>query len=196
MKAGCCLLPPNMGLLLKGDPSAFSSGFYCTKRAEQHSNSDCTLPSSSPTLLYALGAISAGKRQALASKQFVVLKFGHFWPMFRKREAPSTGRTMDGAAPFWHTHSPCPQALESLCPLWFSSFLKLQLTKESHCNLRNPALRQGSERAAYLLQLLQPRVVVSQPHFSVKCSAGYMLQTEISTFSQLELNSHQKQTTN
>lgn len=99
-KAGCCLLPPNMGLLLKGDPSAFSSGFYCTKRAEQHSNSDCTLPSSSPTLLYALGAISAGKRQALASKQFVVLKFGHFWPMFRKREAPSTGRTMDRAAPF------------------------------------------------------------------------------------------------
>lgn len=100
-KAGCCLLPPNMGLLLKGDPSAFSSGFYCTKRAEQNSNSDCTLPSSSPTLLYALGAISAGKRQALDSKQFVVLKFGHFWPMFRKREAPSTGRTMDRAAPFW-----------------------------------------------------------------------------------------------
>lgn len=100
MGAACYL--QNMGFLLKGDPSVFSSGFYCTKGAEQHSNCDRTLPSPSPTLLYALGAISVGKRQALDSKQFVVLKFWRFWPMFAKRETPSTGRTMDRAAPFWH----------------------------------------------------------------------------------------------
>lgn len=103
-KAGCCLLPPNMGLLLKGDPSAFSSGFYCTKRAEQNSNSDCTLPSSSPTLLYALGAISAGKRQALDSKQFVVLKFGHFWPMFRKRGPQYRQDDGSSSSLLTHTH--------------------------------------------------------------------------------------------